>query len=42
MPFKGKPGFFDGLVKNPSVLLEAGLPFNPAPFDNNPALGIQG
>jgi hypothetical protein len=42
MPCKGKPGFFDGLVKNPAVLLEAGLRFNPAPLDNNPTLGIQG
>jgi hypothetical protein len=33
---------FDGFVKNPSVLLGAGLRFNPAPLDNNPVLGIRG
>jgi hypothetical protein len=33
---------FDGFVKSPSVLLGAGLRFNPAALDNNPALGIQG
>jgi hypothetical protein len=32
----------DGFAKSPSVLLGAGLRFNPAPLDNNPALGIQG
>jgi hypothetical protein len=32
----------DGFVKSPSVLLGAGLRFNPALLDNNPALGIQG
>jgi hypothetical protein len=36
------PGNLDGLVKSPSVLLGAGLRFNPAPLDNNPSPGIQG
>jgi hypothetical protein len=33
---------FDGSVKNPSVPLGAGLRFNPAPLDNDPAFAIQG
>jgi hypothetical protein len=32
---------YDGLVKNPSIPLGAGLRFNFAPLDNNPAAGIQ-
>jgi hypothetical protein len=32
----------DGFVKSQSVLLGAGLRFNPALLDNNLALGIQG
>jgi hypothetical protein len=29
----------DGFVKSPSILLGAGLRFNPAPLDNNSLLG---
>jgi hypothetical protein len=32
------PGNLDAFVKNPSAALRV----NPAPLDNNPALGIQG
>jgi hypothetical protein len=32
----------DDFVKSPSVLLGAGLRFNPAPLDNDPDLGIHG
>jgi hypothetical protein len=37
-PTRFKERKFDGFVKSPS----AALRFNPAPLDNNPALGIQG
>jgi hypothetical protein len=32
---------FDGLVKRPSILLGAGLRFNPALLDKNPRLGYR-
>jgi hypothetical protein len=44
MPFSAYrqlQNIFDGLVKSPPALLEAGLHFNPAPLDKHPALGIQ-